>query len=1214
MEVLNSTILPILINGRLHKFPVHVFKNLNTKAILGMDFLSKFQANINAAAKTVSFPPPDPEFNVFSTQAVTIPPHAVRSVTSKCHLQGLGYVTNDVLSIDEILFENTNGRFSVSVHNPTYVEMEIPKDFPLATFVPCLSTDVISVKEYLTQPQTPPTYAQVAALNSSSSSSSYTDKKPVLQAPPLSAEKRKFITDNVQTDLPDKDKLLRLLFKYHDCISANKHDLGRSSIIKHKIDLKSHDPVHKKQFRIPEEHLPFLHEYVDNLEKSGCIQISHSPWNSPLFLVKKHHGSSSFRLVQDFRALNAQTFENKYAMKEIQEYIDSIGRSRSKVFSKMDLTSGYWQQELEPSSRKYTAFTVPGKARYEFTVSAQGLCGSPSSFAMLTTALVRGLSACQAYLDDLLCMSQTEMDHFSHLEQLFQRLRRFNLKINISKSQFFAAKMDFLGHEISANGVKVSDEKIKAIKEYPSPTSIKKVRQFTGLANYFRNYIQNYALITGHLSRLLRKNSGWKKGPLPPIAEAAFQKIKAILVSAPVLSYPIPNTPYILSVDAATGDESSPGGLGAILSQLDENNVERIVSYASRSLKEHEKNYSAFLLELQASVWAIDHFSVYLTGRKFTLQTDSKPVEKLSKMHTKTFHRLQQLMNQFDFVVQYRKGAANAAPDALSRNPVDAISIDQQTKFNLPKFQNKDPEIKALYNFLKFKKLPENKKLQKFVSTYGHISLLQNNIVFVNVKVGKELKPLVFAPKVWRLPLITEAHAGRFSGHKGVFRTVQTLLLSYFWPGMSSQVTQFIKHCPICLKVSRPNFKTMNTPLTPLPITTQPNTRVHMDLIGPLKSTSANQYIACFTDSFSKYAVTVALVSKEAKIVAKAFLDNWIFKFGPPKEILSDLGREFVNETMEQIAMLADIKTIRTSSYRAATNGQCERFNRTLIRILTSMIANNQKSSLSWEELLPIATFSYNIAVHKQTTYSPFFLTFLHHPNLPFFDHKFDEPPKSWPEDIFQSVQEIYDDVVKELNAKIPPTKGEFREFNVGDRVLVAFPKQLTASKEKPAGNKKFQTHFQNNFKIVKKISPSAFHVKRPYGRPTVVNADRFKHDLSFVHLSSRPVTRSMAKLQDISQTKKKQPIFIEIDLEPPVTPSPPNSPQPAQQQQQQAHFHPPNSVFQQMYSVFWPPPHHLRAHTPPPQRYTAKTPKSVSKSAFAITGQPVSGHPSLLA
>ena len=1144
LNVLNTTILPIRINGFLYQFPIHVIENLNTKAILGMDFLTRFNATIDAKDKSVSFPSSAPEFNVFSSKEISIPPHSVQAVAARCSLTGLGYVFTDILSIDEKLFDNP-GTFSISVHNPTHVALTLPKNFPLAEFVPCLQSDVMSISQVINPASSPNSqtdsklsYAQVTAINSPGQQAP--SKNTKLRIPPLSKSKQEYLKKTLKCDLADKTRLLKLLFQYHDCISENKHDLGLTTKVQHKIDLKSPEPIHKKQFRIPEEHLPYLYEYVENLEKSGCIQVSQSPFNSPIFLVKKPHTQNEYRLVQDCRALNANTVEKKYAMKEIQDYIDEIGRSQSRIFSKMDLTSGYWQQSLEPNSRPYTAFTVPGKARYEWRVCAQGLSGSPSSFAILTTALVNGIQGCQSYLDDILCTSQTEDSHFTRLELLFQRLREFNLKLNLKKSHFFAHKMDFLGHEISADGFRVSDEKVKAIKEYPEPTSIKKVRQFSGLANYFRNFIPNYAQTSGHLSKLLRKDSNWKKGPLPLAAKTAFSKIKQILSSAPMLAYPLPNTPYILSVDAATGDELSPGGLGAILSQIDKDGQEKIVSFASRSLKEHEKNYTAFLLELQAAVWAIDHFSVYLTGRKFTLLTDSKPVEKLSKMHTKTFHRLQQLMNEYDFIVQYRKGSANAAPDALSRNPVDSITADQTTAHNLRKFQQTDPQIKALFNFLRYGKLPSDAKLQKFVATYGHISLLKDNIVFTKVKVNSQLTSLAFAPTPWRLPLITEAHAGRFSGHRGIHKTISMLLLKYFWPGMTSQTTEFIKKCPVCLKVNRPNFATLKQPLTPLPISTKPNHRVHLDLVGPLKSTSENSWILCCTDSFTKFSTTTAIKNKEAKTVAQAFLKDWLFKFGPPESLLTDGGGEFKNQLFDQIALLSGIKTITTSPFHPATNGICERFNRTLIRILTSLLEQNQKSSLHWEELLPIATFSYNVSVHKQTTYSPFFLTFLHHPNLPFFDHDFDNPIQSWPEDIFDSVHKIYDDVQKQLNDKIPQSHGKFRQFQVGDQVLVSFPKQLSAAKQHPVGNKKFQTQFHNNYKIIKKISPSAFHVKRPYGRPLVVNAERLKLDTSLPP-SSRPVTRSMAKVQLIQQKRKQKFIFFDIDLHA----TPPNDPNP---------------------------------------------------------------------
>ena len=197
---------------------------------------------------------------------------------------------------------------------------------------------------------------------------------------------------------------------------------------------------------------------------------------------------------------------------------------------------------------------------------------------------------------------------------------------------------------------------------------------------------------------------------------------------------------------------------------------------------------------------------------------------------------------------------------------------------------------------------------------------------------------------------------------------------------------------------------------------------------------------------------------------------------------------------------------------------------------------SHQKSSVEWESLLQIAVFSYNVALHKNLGFSPFFLTYLHPPNIPIFNFDFEKPQiTSWPEEVLDSMTKIYDQVVKNLNDSLPTPTGKFRHFKVGDRVLVSFPKQLTASKEHPQGNPKFNPNYQNNYTIIRKLTESAFHVKRPYGKTLVVNADRLKIDPAPPPSSCRgPITRSMAKVEPVYSAKddrKPKIHYLQIEV-----------------------------------------------------------------------------------
>jgi hypothetical protein len=199
--------------------------------------------------------------------------------------------------------------------------------------------------------------------------------------------------------------------------------------------------------------------------------------------------------------------------------------------------------------------------------------------------------------------------------------------------------------------------------------------------------VRNFAQLTSPLTALTKKECSWKGGELPPDALTAFLKLQSYLCSEPIVDYPRNYRPYTLIVDASLGDDKKPGGLGTILTQINKTGQHCVIAYASRKLKKQECNYTPFLLEMQAAIWGMDHFSTYLRGRKFTLITDNRPLEKLGKVHTKMLNRLQEIMNTYDFDIVYRKGSEMPA-DYFSRNLVAAISWDTS---ELQQAQNANP-------------------------------------------------------------------------------------------------------------------------------------------------------------------------------------------------------------------------------------------------------------------------------------------------------------------------------------------------------------------------------------------------------------------------------------------------------------------------------------------------------------------------------------------
>jgi putative transposase len=274
-------------------------------------------------------------------------------------------------------------------------------------------------------------------------------------------------------------------------------------------------------------------------------------------------------------------------------------------------------------------------------MTPMGLLGSPASFGRMMDFIMRFLSVI-TYQDDILVHSQTHEHHLDELQKVFDRLRAHGLKLNVKKCFFAQTEVAYLGFTLTPNGILPGKDKSAAIKDFKPPATVRQVREFVGLCNYFRQSVQNFSELSRPLTALTQKACTWKGGDLPPLALVAFEGLKQALVNPPVLAYPNPELDYHLMVDASIGSVGIPGGVGAALIQIDKEDVPHAIGYASRGLSKFEKNYTAYLLELQAACFGITHFNVYLRGRHFTLHTDHCPLETLSKVHVRTLNRLQQ--------------------------------------------------------------------------------------------------------------------------------------------------------------------------------------------------------------------------------------------------------------------------------------------------------------------------------------------------------------------------------------------------------------------------------------------------------------------------------------------------------------------------------------------------------------------------------------------
>ncbi len=423
-------------------------------------------------------------------------------------------------------------------------------------------------------------------------------------------------------------------------------------------------------YRLSPLELKEVNEQVTSLLRKGYIEPSSSPYGAPILFVQKKDGT--LRMVIDYRALNKLTVKNRYPLPRIDDLLD--GAQGASVFSSLDLMSGYHQIRIQPDDIPKTAFRTPS-GLYQWKVLSFGLTNAPATFQAVMNDVFRPLigKCVLVYLDDILVFSKSIEEHVDDLRKVLTILRENQFYAKLSKCTFGQAELDFLGHVLSKDGLRVDPRKTAAIMEWPVPTEISHVRSFLGLANYFRKFLKDYAIMTLPLTRLLRKENSLK-WIWNDECQATFDQVKQALCSAPVLALPNFDLPFEVVCDA------SGFGLGAVLLQNG-----RPIAFESRQLTAAEQNYTVTEQELLGVIHALKIWRCYLEGAaEVQVVTDHRANTFLDTQPTLSRRqtRWQEFLSRFHFTWAYRPGARNVA-DPLSRRPITKDSVGKCRLLNL---------------------------------------------------------------------------------------------------------------------------------------------------------------------------------------------------------------------------------------------------------------------------------------------------------------------------------------------------------------------------------------------------------------------------------------------------------------------------------------------------------------------------------------------------
>lgn len=751
-----------------------------------------------------------------------------------------------------------------------------------------------------------------------------------------------------------REELNELLYEYENCFSGNGMVLGNCNV-EMSIKLTEDKVINYKPYRMSFHEREIVRQTVAELLKAGIIETSKSPYASPVLLVKKKDGG--YRMCIDYRALNKITEKERYPLPIIQDLLDRLVHKL--VFCCLDLANGYHQIKIAPSSRPFTGFITPD-GHYQYRMMSFGLCNAPAVFQRAMNEILAPVihECAEVYIDDVIVWGEDVEECLKNLRKVLGLLAAAGVKLKRDKCSFLTNEVEYLGHEISGGEIRPSSHKIDAVKNFKPPRNVHELRQFLGLASYFRKFIHGFATKAQPLTKLTKKNQDWCWGK---DQIDAVQTLKESLTSDPVLVIYDPGKESEIHTDA------SKLGLGGVLLQRQSRGELGVVAYASRQTTATEQKYHSFELEALAVVFSIQKFRVYITGTKFRVITDCSALRMawskrdLSPRIARWWLDLQ----EYSFDVEHRPGTSMSHVDALSRNPITINHIEEKDLIDI--LQEGDEEIQGLITNLKLEIEAKKNKKDGLRRDYK----IENEKLFRVV--NGEMRPVL--PKGARLHIMKIYHDD--NGHLGAEKCTEAIQAKYWFPKMKKVIGKYVSSCIGCQFTKKPSGKQPGL-LHPIPRTPVPFHTVHVDHLGPFTKSSGRSYIFAIIDGFTKFVWLEAVATANARGAISA-LTRLGQVFGHPVRIVSDRGSAFTGRDFEQYCDKHGIKHVLNAVATPRANGQVERLNRTILASLSAHVGEEQKG---WDGYLPQVQLGINSTVCQGTGKSPLELLCGYRPRL----------------------------------------------------------------------------------------------------------------------------------------------------------------------------------------------------------------------------------------
>ncbi len=853
------------------------------------------------------------------------------------------------------------------------------------------------------------------ALHHSNHSINTLDHRPVQQLTQKEvAERRSYIikqlnlNDNIiLKQNPDaKEEVIKIFMDGWDAISINESDYGLTNLMKFHIEIPTGTtPVRDRLRPLNPMQEKDLRRQIDSWLEAEVIEPSNSPWASALVPCKKK-GTDNYRWAIDYRKLNAVTIKDAFPLSNIENNLQKL--SGTSVFSTLDSAGAFHTIPVHEEHRDFTSFNTP-MGQFRFCRLPFGLANAPSAYSRLVQMALDRLPTgfAMGYIDDIIAHSQSVDDHIEHLRHIVMLHVDVGMKLNLQKCNIFQTEVQYLGHLVSAEGIRMIPSYVQRIMDWPLPKTGKELRSFLGFTGYYRSFIKDYAHLTCDMNKmktgkLLEWNEDTKK---------KFQELKRAFQTEPVRGYPQYDNPepFILDTDFSSTN------MAAVLSQK-QNGREVFLGCVAKKCNKAQSSYAPHKGEMAAVIIGLKKFEHILRAKPFIIRTDSRCVQFLHSMkeYRGIYARWNCYLSSFQFTLEHRSGKKQINADALSRRPGIAEDSEQEDDPNeylhdvddiyaIPSSQalevtkeallheyNQDQVLSKIIRFVDAGNKPDKEERKtlgsigmSYVNVFECLSYQDGILYFQAPRLNNRQTPkrTCLPTKLYRLAFdMCHADAAGSSGHYGMNNTFIKMKERFYFPHMYALISALINNCIPCITKRSTIQKERKLHREKLSYFNQ---RVYCDVVGPLNGSPYHgrncYYILTIQDGFTRYLVAVPMPNQQTATIVDAFINNWIYVFGCMETLHTDRGSSYTSNLFKEVMKALGIVKTVTPAY-APEGDRVERAHRVLGDLLR---ADRRYEAQRWTDKLSAALLAYNSSVNRMTGVSPFEAVFHRPISLP---------------------------------------------------------------------------------------------------------------------------------------------------------------------------------------------------------------------------------------